>query len=38
LIERGLERGLSRDTCIIYFLNNQMLKCPVSSAGWCVVI
>ena len=33
-----IEHGPSRDTCIIYFLNNQMLTCPVSSTGWCVVI
>jgi hypothetical protein len=23
---------------IIYFLNNQLLTCPVSSVGWCVVL
>ena len=33
-----IEHGVSHDACIIYFLNNQMLTCPVSSAGWGVVI
>jgi hypothetical protein len=29
---------VSRDACVIYFLNNQTVTCPFSSAVWCAVI
>jgi hypothetical protein len=31
-----IERRVSRDVGIIYFLNNAICTCPVSSAGWRV--
>jgi hypothetical protein len=33
-----VDQGVSHDVSIIYFLNNQILTCSVSSAGWHVVI
>jgi sensor histidine kinase regulating citrate/malate metabolism len=36
LVDQG--QVVSRDVDIIYFLNNQHLTCPVSSAGWRVTL